>query len=80
MKAALFLFTGCLVTVLVSAQNGLKVDVVSTPVQCAQKSKNGDFLSMHYTGTLTNGQKFDSRYSIFIKLRSRRELYARFTP
>jgi hypothetical protein len=41
--------------------NGLKVDVISKPKDCSLKSKNGDFLSMHYTGTLTNGKKFDSR-------------------
>jgi FK506-binding protein 14 len=46
---------------LIEAQNGLKVDVVSLPSNCLQKSQNGDFLSMHYTGTLTDGTKFDSR-------------------
>ncbi|XP_033252895.1 FK506-binding protein 2-like [Drosophila miranda] len=30
----------------------LKVEVVSTPEVCEQKSKSGDSLTMHYTGTL----------------------------
>lgn len=40
----------------------LKVDVVSVPEECTVKSKHGDMLTMHYTGTLDNGNKFDSRY------------------
>ncbi|CAG4943076.1 unnamed protein product [Colias eurytheme] len=40
----------------------LKVEVVSTPEGCTVKSKNGDMLTMHYTGTLDDGHKFDSSY------------------
>ena len=40
----------------------LKIDVESVPDSCEAKSKNGDMLSMHYTGTLLDGTKFDSRY------------------
>ncbi|GBP90862.1 FK506-binding protein 2 [Eumeta japonica] len=39
----------------------LKVDVVSVPEGCTVKSKHGDMLTMHYTGTLDDGSKFDSR-------------------
>ncbi|KAL0851689.1 hypothetical protein ABMA28_000022 [Loxostege sticticalis] len=40
----------------------LKVDVVSVPEGCTVKSKHGDMLTMHYTGTLNDGHKFDSSY------------------
>lgn len=39
----------------------LKIDVESVPEGCTAKSKNGDMLTMHYTGTLDDGHKFDSR-------------------
>ncbi|KAM3968554.1 peptidyl-prolyl cis-trans isomerase Fkb14 [Aphomia sociella] len=40
----------------------LKVDVVSVPEGCTVKSKHGDMLTMHYTGTLDDGHKFDSSF------------------
>lgn len=51
----------CLSSQLVIAEEQLKVDVLFTPDGCTAKSKSGDLLTMHYTGTLTDGKKFDSR-------------------
>jgi len=41
-------------------ESGLKIEVVSKPEACDRAAKNGDTLSMHYTGTLEDGKKFDS--------------------
>ncbi|KOB78227.1 Fkbp13 [Operophtera brumata] len=39
----------------------LKVEVESVPEGCTTKTKINDMLTMHYTGTLDDGHKFDSR-------------------
>jgi len=41
--------------------NGLKIEYVYTLDGCEPKSKVNDMLTMHYTGKLVDGTKFDSR-------------------
>merc|ERR1711962_1576042 len=43
-------------------ESGLKVGYISKPDTCDKVARNGDMLSMHYTGTLEDGKKFDSSY------------------
>jgi len=52
----------CLFVVVVRAVDDLVVDNVFTPENCAEgpKSKDKDLLTMHYTGKLEDGTKFDS--------------------
>ena len=43
-----------------TAGQRLDVQTVSGPTDCARRARSGDVLSMHYTGTLTDGTQFDS--------------------
>lgn len=45
---------------LVIGTKKLQIGVKKRPETCDTKSKNGDRLSMHYTGTLDDGTEFDS--------------------
>ena len=40
--------------------SGLTVEYVQVPEACEVKVKRSDLLTMHYTGTLEDGTKFDS--------------------
>jgi hypothetical protein len=58
----------------VSAED-LKIDV-TLPVECDRKTKSGDKIDVHYSGTLTNGEKFDASSSALFLANARRRIVA----
>jgi len=64
MKAfiAVLLAVGAVLAEPEGKDSGLKVEYISKPDTCDRVARNGDMLSMHYSGTLEDGKKFDSSY------------------
>nr|ADD24479.1 FK506-binding protein 14 [Lepeophtheirus salmonis] len=68
MKSHIFLFALASSYLLLSSsaveveerESGLKIEIHEKPEECNKMAKNGDMLSMHYTGTLEDGTTFDS--------------------
>merc|ERR1739848_307889 len=63
MKSSLILLASIATLALAEPEvrpSGLKVEYVEVPESCDRKAKNGQMLTMHYTGTLEDGTKFDS--------------------
>merc|ERR1711936_1308502 len=62
MKVALavIVFVGAVIAEPEVLPSGLTVEYVQVPEACEVKVKRSDMLTMHYTGTLEDGSKFDS--------------------
>ena len=55
------MLTVLLVAAAVCTAKNVQIGIKERPEECTRKSKNGDRLSIHYTGTLaSDGSKFDS--------------------
>merc|ERR1712242_151521 len=64
MKSSLALALALMVTVSLAEveerPSGLKIEHILKPESCDKQAENGQMLTMHYTGTLEDGTKFDS--------------------
>merc|ERR1712141_567549 len=63
MKSCLILLASIATIALAEVEerpSGLKIEHILKPESCDRKAANGQMLTMHYTGTLEDGTKFDS--------------------
>ncbi|KAJ8045377.1 Peptidyl-prolyl cis-trans isomerase FKBP2 [Holothuria leucospilota] len=59
---SLSIFMLITVTIAEDEVTELKIEVLTAVEDCETKTRNGDTISMHYTGTLLDGTEFDSSY------------------
>jgi FKBP-type peptidyl-prolyl cis-trans isomerase len=60
MKTIILLFAILLIAISSINGNDLKVKDLIKKDECARKTQNGDYLSVHYVGKFDNGTQFDT--------------------